>query len=220
MLWTLCCVIKITLYYKTIMLSWSPCVSKYEAMRREITFRRMRNIVLDYFRNDIATIDHLNDTSIDLNSMTVNFNTYLISLLNKGTPVCGKYMRAETPWYNNPLLTAKRYKRQLERRWRRLQTDPSRQAYRVQCISLNKLVYTSRGNYYSDKITEVGHNTKTLFKIAKELTGYNENPILPSHNDPNILANEFNEYFCDKVKKIRDGITIDLYPPPETVVIN
>ena len=32
---------------------------------------------LDDF-SDISTIDHLNDTSIDLNSMTVNFNTYLI----------------------------------------------------------------------------------------------------------------------------------------------
>ena len=135
-------------------------------------------------------------------------------------PVCRKYMRAETktPWYNNTILTAKRYKRQLERRWRRLQTDESRQAYRVQCIALNKLLYTTRVNYYSDKITAGGHNTKTLFKIAKELTGHNENPILPSHNDPNILANEFSEYFCDKVKKIRDGITIDLSksPPSET----
>ena len=59
----------------------------------------------------------------------------------------------------------------------------------------------------------------TLFKIAKELTGHNKNPILPSRNDHNILANEFNEYFCDKVKKIRDGITIDLSksPPPESL---
>ena len=33
-----------------------------------------------------------------------------------------------------------------------------------------------------------------------------------------VLANEFSEYFCDKVKKIRDGITIDLSksPPSET----
>ena len=56
----------------------------------------MRNIVLDDFRSDITTIDHLNDTSVDLNSMTVNFNKYLISLLNKHAPVCRKYMRAET----------------------------------------------------------------------------------------------------------------------------
>ena len=55
---------------------------------------------------------------------------------------------------------------------------------------------------------------KTLFKIAKELTSHNEHPILPSHNDPNILAHEFSEYFCDKVKKIRDGIIIDLSKSP------
>ena len=56
----------------------------------------MRNIVLDDFRSDITTIDHLNDTSVDLNSMTVIFNKYLISLLNKHAPVCRKYMRSET----------------------------------------------------------------------------------------------------------------------------
>ena len=183
-------------------------VLKYEAMRKEITFRGMCNIVLDDFRSDISTIDHLNDTSIDLKSMTVNFNTYLISLLNKHAPLCRKYMRAETktPWYNNTILTAKRCKRQLERRWRKLHTDASQQAYRVQCIALNKLLYTSRVNYYNDKITEGGHNTKTLCN--------NDNLILPSHNDPNILANEFSEYFCDKFKEIRDGITIDLSKSP------
>ena len=52
----------------------------------------MRNIVLDDFRSNITTIDHLNGTSVDLNSMTVNFNKYLISLLNKHVPVCRKYM--------------------------------------------------------------------------------------------------------------------------------
>ena len=52
-------------------------------------------------------------------------------------------MRAETktPWYNSTLLTAKRCNL-LERRWRRLQTDASLQAYRVQCIALNKLLDT------------------------------------------------------------------------------
>ena len=122
--------------------------------------------MLDDFRSDITTIDHLDENSVDLNSMTVNFNKYLISLLNKHAPVCRKYMLGETkaPWYNNTILTAKRYKRQLERRQRKLQTDASRQAYRVQCIALNKLLYTSRVNYYSNNITEGGHNTKTLFK--------------------------------------------------------
>ena len=91
----------------------------------------MRNIVLDDLRSDIFTIDHLNDISTDLKSMIVNFNTFLISLLNKHALVCGKYMRAETktPWYNNTILTAKRCQRQLERRWRKLQTDASRQSY-------------------------------------------------------------------------------------------
>ena len=110
----------------------------------------------------VTTIDHINNTSVDLNTITVNLNKYLISLVNIHAPVCRKDMRAETitPWYNNTILTAKRYKRQLERRWRKLQRDESRQAYRVQCIAINKLLYTSRVNYYSDKITEGGHNTK------------------------------------------------------------
>ena len=71
-------------------------VLKCEAMRKEITFRRMRNIVLDDFRSDITTIDHLNDTSVNFNLMTVNFNKYLLSLLNKHAPVCRKYMHGET----------------------------------------------------------------------------------------------------------------------------
>ena len=69
------------------------------------------------------------------------------------------------------------------------------------------------------RLQKVDITLKHYSSIAKETyRSHTRTQVSPSHNDANILANEFSEYFCDKVKKIRDGITIDLSksPPSET----
>ena len=34
--------------------------------------------------------------------------------------------------------------------------------------------------------------------------------VLPPHSDPEVLANEFNNFFVDKVRKIRDSIPTEI----------
>ena len=51
---------------------------------------------------------------------------------------------------------------------------------------------------------------KTLFKIANTLMDKNECKVLPPHSDPEILANDFNNFYVDKLRKIRDSIPMKI----------
>ncbi len=49
------------------------------------------------------------------------------------------------------------------------------------------------------------HDTKTLYKKVNRLLGKTQ-PDLPSHSDPVSLAEDFKNFFADKVKNIRKSI--------------
>ena len=60
--------------------------------------------------------------------------------------------------------------------------------------------------HYSKIVEDAGSCQKTLFKIANELLDKNEERVLPTHTDAKILANEFNQFYVEKVQKIRNSI--------------
>ena len=49
-------------------------------------------------------------------------------------------------------------------------------------------------------------NQVTLFKVANELLDKTKEKVLPSYSDAKQMANEFNEYYVEKVSKIRKSI--------------
>ena len=69
-----------------------------------------------------------------------------------------------------------------------------------------ELVVTKQSHHYSKVIENAGTCQKTLFKIANTLLDKTKVKVLPPYNDPKELANNFNHYFVDKVKKIRNSI--------------
>ena len=68
------------------------------------------------------------------------------------------------------------------------------------------MAISKQKEHYSKIISEAGADQKTLFKIANELLDKNKVRILPEHDDPVTLANEFNRYYIDKIQKLRDAI--------------
>ena len=60
--------------------------------------------------------------------------------------------------------------------------------------------------HYSKLVEDSSNSQKSLFKLANELLDKKSKKVLPVHDDPKKLANDFNKYFVDKVKKIRESI--------------
>ena len=61
--------------------------------------------------------------------------------------------------------------------------------------------------YYSNLVSS-SNSQKDLFKVAKNLMDKTKDKILPPHTDTTVLANQFNDFFVEKVEKIRKSIPV------------
>ena len=97
-------------------------------------------------------------------------------------------------------------RRKLEKCWSKNRTAANRNLYIDQKNRCSVLYEKKRKEYYSGLISEAGNCQKSLFKVANTLLDKNAQPVLPCHTDSQKLANEFNDYYIDKVKQIRNSI--------------
>ena len=67
----------------------------------------------------------------------------------------------------------------------------------------SKVLYSSKVAYYSEIIEKNKSNQKQLFQIIKKLKQDNDPTIYPEHSSKTQLANEFSDYFEEKIMKIR-----------------
>ena len=70
-----------------------------------------------------------------------------------------------------------------------------------------------REGYFSGEITARAGDQKALFNFSKSLIDKNQKSVqLLDHSNDLDLANEANQFFIDKVQKIRDLIPKDNKP--------
>ena len=74
---------------------------------------------------------------------------------------------------------------------------------------VNKFLKQTRVKFYSEKIESCGRDQKTLFKGTKNLLGRNEEAVLPTSSSTKELAQNFSDFFTDKIDGIRDKISSD-----------
>ncbi len=168
-------------------------------IRKTVTYRKLRSIDIESFRNDIKSLEIINSNVIisDVDEHVESLNNSLESLVDKHAPLLTKQvtLRPTSPWYNEELHEAKHLKRKLERKWRKTNLTVDHEIYRNQCASVNKFLKQTRVKFYSEKIESCGRDQKTLFKVTKNLLGRNEEAVLPTSSSSKELAQNFSDFF-------------------------
>ena len=111
-----------------------------------VTFRRVKDINVDDFTEDLIQSAALNDTSKPVEELVKNYNTELNRLLDKHAPLCTKTitLRPNTSWFTPELRDAKHQKRKMERKWRSSKLVVHLELYREQCLIYNELLHKSK----------------------------------------------------------------------------
>ena len=65
--------------------------------------------------------------------------------------------------------------------YRKSKLEIDRQIYTNKCTALYKLLDNSKRAYYSSKIKQHKTDSKELFRLSKDLMGFNGDIALPSH---------------------------------------
>ncbi len=165
--------------------------------------RNIKNINIDQLKLDILDSD-LNDSEkfISVENAVTLYNEVLLKLLDHHAPVQEFKVREGHPaWITSVCQDAKRNRRKLERI--KNKSKETKQAYNKACKDAAAIINTSRNSYYKDKLTMSQQDKKKTYSIVNHLMNRNISQNLrPRHKKDSEIAEEFKEYFNDKVECI------------------
>ena len=189
---------------------FSAHAAKPRPVRKTVSFRKLRAIDVDSFKQDIISSSVLSNSlnSANLEELVRAYTSELSALIEKHAPLRSKTitLRPSCVWYTQNLHDAKHLRRKLERTWRKSKLTIDHQIYRSQCANVNKMLKQAKIDYYSDKVSSCGNDQKSLHKITKHLLQGSTEASLPSGKPSNELAQGFSDFFIDKIQGIRNDI--------------
>ena len=176
-----------------------------------ISYRKIKNINIDTFKEEFVDIvEKLDFVNSDFD---YNFNTFIKysrELIDKHAPLITRNVskNVKPKWVDEEFIRSRAKRRKLEKAWQKNKYDKIKRRQYIEqrelCAQMSK---RKQQEYYTKLINESNNDQKTLFKIANTILNKKNNRILPNHTNPIDLANEFNNYYIDKIDKIRETIT-------------
>ena len=73
-----------------------------------------------------------------------------------------------------------------------------------------QLSIAKQETFYAKAIDSAANKQKSLFEVVEKLLDKRDARVLPTHTDPVTLANDFNQFYIEKIDKLRESI------PPST----
>ena len=200
-------------------LAFNMALMKPSPVQRTVTYRKLKDIDADMFRQDIRASSALQSTEGTTDSLLDAFNSELQRLIDKHAPLQTRtlVLRPKYPWFTQDLHVAKHRKRNLERKWRRSKLTVHYKMYREQCVVYNKLLLSTRSSYYQRQLEDCGRDPKLTLRTAKLLLGDRSDPILPDHSSKSDLAESFSNFFVQKIADIRAGFNATAQPDEEDI---
>ena len=149
-------------------------------------------------------------TDASPDSIPEKYNSILAAALDKFAPCRTKTVirRPSQPWYNDTLHEEKRRRRQAERTWQSTDLEVHRQIHLHEMTTYNKLCIIAKSNHYPGCIEEASGDPKALNRFLKSILRRDEVSKQPLYSSQDTLANQFADFFEDKVQKIRDGLPV------------
>ena len=174
-----------------------------------ITTRKLKNIDMESFRKEIKNI--VDEVLISENGFEESyraFKTPAERLLNEVAPVTIRRIqkKKEPKWMDEEYKKSRQERRKLERKWRKDKKKEDLLRYQEQSKSCAELAIKKQERHLSSLVENSSSKQNSLFKVVSKALDKNTERILPAHTDPKELANDFNQYYIDKIDKLRETI--------------
>ena len=114
----------------------------------------------------------------------MQYNDVLGDLLEKRAPLKPKWLtiRPAAPWFNNDILSARKERRRMERRWRLSRLTVDREIFMNQRDLVKKMLYTAKSEFYDNRIKDQAGNPRSLFRTAGSLLHTTRLPAWPNEH--------------------------------------
>lgn len=178
-----------------------------------ILYRKIRAIDMDSFTEDILKSPLCDvDSFVNLNNAVNLYDTHLLAILDKHAPqkmFIPKPNSAE--WWTNHCQEAKTMRRRIERIYRSNMDNPdAKKLFKKAVTNAASVIDLTRDNFYREKLKSCeGDPKKTYSAVNKILNKEKINTATPSASSDAEIAENFKNFFREKVDKIYKGIEAD-----------
>ena len=186
-------------------------IAQPDVQSRMLSYCKLKSIDKPSFVIDLESICQDLLLIDDLNELAAQYNSRLLSLLDKHAPVTSKTLSVHprVPWFSPTIKNLKRERRKAERAWRSDMLNP------VSCLKFqaarNRYRYSllaAKCSFFSDAIIEAKGDQKKLYSIIKSLTAVNSDMPMPHHTSIQQLADDFGQFFIKKIEDIRSELNV------------
>ena len=151
---------------------------------------------------------NIEDQLVDVDTLVSNLETALRESLDSHTPEKSKVItcRPKCPWYTDDLKYQKGVVRHREKIWRKYREDHQWTTYKTEKRKHNKMLLESKWINISDKVNQCNRDMRQLFRLVTEITSSAKDNPLPDGKSNQELADQFAEYFINKIQIIRNNL--------------
>lgn len=173
----------------------------------EYDFRSMKNVDFINLQQTLYDSELFSNPASDVDSYANQINQIVCRELDKVAPL--KHVK-KTVHKSNKLVylgqeavEGKRRRRKLEKRWKKTRSESDRSLYRKCCHQVNKLINSSRSNYYRETINSLPRNSRKRWNAVNNLLHNNDKPFVDLPSD---FCFKIASCFTDKVNRLQQSI--------------
>ena len=179
---------------------------------KEIQFRRTKTMDKIKFRHQLEdVVNKCISTETTFENSVNQLFTETHSLLDEQAPIVKKVISVvdEAPWFDSEYKKCRIARRKAERLWKKSQSSSDKLLYKELSSKCTNLANRKKKEYFSKMIARSQGNPKTLYQFVNKELDNGQSRLLPEITD-NIseLATTFNNFFVDKIKKIRANMSV------------
>lgn len=176
--------------------------------------RDLFKIDIDQFRTDTASLLESGFKSLvnpGFPALCSVFNHSVTAALDHHAPLKEKKLkytkRPNSQWFDHEYRLARSKRRRLHAHFKRTANHSDRLAYVQQRTLCSNLARDKRVSFYTKKISSKEGDQKALFQFSRTLLDKTQSTSqLPDRADDLQCANESNQFFTNKIQRIRDNI--------------
>ena len=175
--------------------------------KKVIQFRNIKGIDQEQFGEDLAVaLSELEPNTSSYRTIITEFNDVCKSILDAHAPEITKTINdvSDAPWFDGEYKLARIERRRAEKQWRKTNLEIDHSIFinlRQHCDELSLM---KKKKFFKDKFAKYQHSQKSLYKFVDTFLDKDGSLTLPSSSeDLQKTVNSFNQFFTEKVEKIR-----------------
>ena len=140
-------------------------------------------------------------------SLAKQYNAHLSNILDKHAPVVSKNILPKTKvaWFTAEARVLRALIRKCEKGWKRTGSFDDLQQFKTARMIYRKHLKDSKSSHFQEAISSANGDSRQQFHITNGLMGKKQDNLMPP-GTPQVLADQFAEYFLEKIDLIKDSL--------------